>query len=156
MCRFHKSASEVVAWPYGLQWGFHSVCARHFLNEQVCACSQRGRQNTSSPHNVTHFIEKRYAARFIFTAHGAPHVILRSAQIWRPERLPGSPVPKTATGHSNTYSIILSSLHPGCLAPGELSKIKRNWRTRWKEKGRWMYQHEWKLLHTWHFWTACT
>ena len=33
------------------------------LYERVCACSQRGRQNTYSPHNVmSYFIDNRYAA----------------------------------------------------------------------------------------------
>ena len=44
-----------------------------------------------------------YSLRFFFflTARGAPHVIWRPPQICRPGRLPGSPVPKTATESTN-------------------------------------------------------
>jgi hypothetical protein len=37
---------------------------------------------------------------FFYTARGATHVICRPPQICRPGRLPGSPVPKTATAHT--------------------------------------------------------
>ena len=37
-----------------------------FIRAKVCACSQRGRQNTYSPHNImSYFIDNRYAAHLL-------------------------------------------------------------------------------------------
>ena len=57
-----------------------------------------GSTGANSPHNVIYFFENRFAARlYIFSARGAPEVIWRPPQIWRP----GPPVPKTATGSTS-------------------------------------------------------
>jgi hypothetical protein len=43
------------------------------LCQQVCACSQKGRQNTYSPHNImSYFIVNRCAAHFFFILLVAP------------------------------------------------------------------------------------
>ena len=56
-----RHQSWFVSWTYGLQWGFIPS-----IRTEVCACSQRGCQNTYSPHNImSYFIDNRYAAHLL-------------------------------------------------------------------------------------------
>ena len=83
-----------------------------------------GGGNTYSPHNVmSYFIDNRYAAHFFLYCSWRPHVICRPPQICRPGRLPGSPVPKTATVSEDPHNLQASisegtsDLHEECPGP---------------------------------------
>ena len=73
MVIFSKHISETLQHQVCIVDQRTSVRVSLRLYEQVCACSQRGRQNTYSPRNImSYFIDNRCATHFFFILLVAP------------------------------------------------------------------------------------